>query len=435
MIDKKIENYFDRLWPLCRSLTGPGYENSLDILSEIIPMERLIFRTGEKVHDWTIPKAWHPKDAYLITPSGKKICEFSKNNLHLVGYSIPFQGKLELTELQKHLYTIPSQPKAIPYITSYYQERWGFCLTHSEFQSLESGTYQVHVDTALSDGNLIVGETVLPGKSEKEILFSSYLCHPSMANNELSGPLVLAFLYDRLKNESGRELSYRFVIVPETIGAVAFLSRRGSHLLKNMVAGYQITCIGDKGGFTYKKSRIGDSLADRAALSVLRDKNVNKIIPFNPAVGSDERQYCSPGYNLPVGSLMRTMYTEYPEYHTSLDNKSIMSFEGMAEAVETYAEIARAIEKNKMYSNQFPYGEPQLGPRGLFRSLSDKNRDKEELAMWWLLNYCDGKHDLLTIADMSTLSIDMLHSVAQKLLENGVISNTSITEPKSHVTA
>lgn len=421
MIASRIETYFDRLWPICRSITGPGFTASLDILEEIMPMTRLKFSTGKKVHDWTIPKVWIPKAAHIKTPSGKVICDFKKNNLHLVGYSVPFSGKLTLGELKKHLYTLPRQPNAIPYITSYYKERWGFCLTHKEFQKLKAGQYEVMVDTELVDGDLVVGEAVLPGKSDNEILLSTYLCHPSMANNELSGPLVLSFLYEKCKAMKEREFTYRFVVVPETIGAVALLSVRGDHLLKKMIAGYQLTCVGDNGGFTYKKSRRGNSLADRAALAVLKNKKVNKIIPFNPAIGSDERQYCSPGYDLPVGSLMRTMYTEYSGYHTSLDNKAFMSFKAMEEMVETYFEILQTIEHHKVYVNQFPYGEPQLGPRGLFRSLSDKNRGQEELAMWWILNYCDGRHDLNDVADLASLPVSLMEQVARKLADHGLL--------------
>ena len=416
-----IENYFDKLWPLNRSLMGTDYRRSLDILNEVMPTNNLEFRTGEKVLDWTVPNEWNARDAYIIAPNGKKIANFKDNNLHLVGYSIPFRGKLALAELKEHLYTLPSQPDAIPYITSYYKERWGFCISQREYDGLEEGEYDVVVDTSLEPGKLVVGEARIKGQTNREILVSSYLCHPSLANNELSGPLVLSFLYKELKKLEGQlQYTYRFVVIPETIGAVAYLSKRGFELKDKLVAGYQITCIGDAGEFTYKHSRQHDSLADRAALQFMSEKKQSQVIPFNPAIGSDERQWCSPGFNLPVGSLMRTMYTVYPEYHTSLDNKSIMSFTGMADAVGAYLEIFRNIECNITYLSTEPYGEPQLGPRGLFSSVSDKNREEDELAMWWLLNYADGKHDLLAIAKLSGHSMDSLVRVGRRIKESGL---------------
>ncbi|HLD27967.1 MAG TPA: DUF4910 domain-containing protein [Patescibacteria group bacterium] len=413
---QRIEQYFDRLWPLNRSITGPGFRQSLEILSEIAPFKNLEFATGRKVLDWTIPQEWRVKEAYLICPDNKKRADFKVNNLHLVGYSRPFAGSLSLSELKEHLYSLPDQPRAIPYVTSYYKDYWGFCLSDEELKSLPQGVYQAVVDTELTDGELVVGETVLRGESKKEILFSSYLCHPSMANNELSGPLVLAFLYEQLSKLPQRKFTYRFVLAPETIGAIAFLSERGKHLKKNLAAGYQLTCLGDKGKFTYKKSRQENSLADRAALQILKELDGHNIVSFNPAFGSDERQYCSPGFNLPFGSLMRTMYAQYPEYHTSLDNKSLMDFGRMEQTVEVLISIIRAIEGNQTFINRQPYGEPQLGPRGLFRSLSTKEPQKEEdLAIWWLLNMSDGSHDLLSIAEKSGQKIDALISASQRL--------------------
>jgi len=420
---KRIENYFDRLWPIPRSITGPGYEKSLDILSEVAPFERIEFYTGDKVLDWTIPNEWLPRKAFIIDPDGKKRADFSENNLHLVGYSVPFQGVLPLSELKKNINTLPDQPTAIPYITSYYSEAWGFCLSHDEYKSLPDGDYEVVIDTDLKKGKLTIGEVVLEGSLDKEILISSYLCHPSMANNELSGPLVLSFLYEAIANLNSRKYTYRFVIAPETIGSIAYLSLRGNDLKNNLIAGYQITCIGDHGQFTYKKSREGDTLADRAAMQIMREMKNENVIPFNPAFGSDERQYCSPGFNLPVGSLMRTMYTKYPEYHTSLDNKDLMDFKGMEEAVETLTSIIHNIEINSIWENKYPYGEPQLGKRNLFRSLSDKTRDDDEMAMWWLLNYSDGSNDLLSIANLSGHTMKTLARVATKLNEAGILFN------------
>jgi len=397
---------------------GPGFRESLDILEEVMPVKRLTFKTGEKILDWTVPKEWQPKDAYIIGPDGKKFADFKENNVHLVSYSVPFNGTLTLSELKKHLHTLAKQPKAIPYVTSYYREYWGFCLSYNDFKKLKEGDYKVVVDTKLVGGKLVVGEAFLKGRSEKEVLFSSYLCHPSLANNELSGPLVLSFLYSEIAKLKNRKFSYRFVILPETVGSIAFLSKRGEHLKNNLIAGYIITCVGDKGRLTYKRSRRGNTLADRLAVEVMESQRNANIIDFDPAIGSDERQYCSPGFDLPVGSLMRTTYTKYPEYHTSLDNKSMMDFDNMARTVEAYVGIVKALEGGEYYVNKLPYGEPQLGKRGLFRTLSDKKiQAEDDLAMWWLLNYCDGEHDLTSITVLSKLSEKVLNRVAKKLAD------------------
>lgn len=392
----------------------------MDILSELVPWQKHCVPTGQKVLDWTVPKEWNVFDAYIVDPNGVRRASFKENNLHLMGYSIPYRGTMPLHELRKHLYSLPEQPEAIPYLTSYYEERWGFCLSHRELSALPEGDYQVVVDTQLEPGQLEFGEALLEGDSDQEILFSSYLCHPSLANNELSGPLVLSFLYRHIASWKNRRFTYRFVLVPETIGAIAFLSIRGQHLAKQLIAGYQLTCVGDAGAFTFKKSRRGNSLADRAGVAFMRQAGETNIIPFSPAIGSDERQYCSPGFNLPVASLMRTMYTCYPEYHTSLDNKALMSFKGMADVVEAYEKIALSIESNRYFVNQCPFGEPQLGPRGLFRAISGKQRQQEELALWWLLNYADGDHDLFDISELSGLSVDILDEVSKHLIKAGL---------------
>ena len=422
-LSKRIEDYFDRLWPINRSITGPGYQKSLDILSEIVPFKRITFQSGDKVLDWTIPKEWLVNDAYLIDPNGKKIASFKRNNLHLVGYSTPISEVIPLKKLKNKIHTLPDQPSAIPYITSYYNETWGFCMSHNEYTSLTDGNYKVFIDSKLINGNLTIGESILRGSSDKEILISSYLCHPSMANNELSGPLVLSFLYEKIKNIKNRKYTYRFVILPETIGSVAYLSVRGKMFKEKLVAGFQLTCIGDGGKLTYKKSRDGDSIGDRAAIQLMKEIKNDNIISFNPAFGSDERQYCSPGYNLPVGSLMRTMYTKYPEYHTSLDNKELMNFDKMIESVDFLKDILTAIENNIKWENKYPYGEPQLGKRGLFRTLSEKTQKKDEIAMWWILNYSDGVNDLLNIASISSVKIINLIRISNKLEKEGIIVN------------
>jgi len=420
-----MEALFDELWPLPRSITGPGFVESLDIIGRVMPTERLAFATGEQVLDWTVPKEWIPREAWFVDPHGVKHADFGANNLHLVSYSAPCQAKMPLSELREHIHALPDQPNAIPYVTSYYQERWGFCLSHEEFAALPDGEYEVHIDTELKPGQLVVGEAVLPGKTDEEVFFSSYLCHPSMANDQLSGPIVLAFLYGALSELPDRRYTYRFVLCPETIGAIAYLGMRGKHLTEKMVAGYQLACLADGGPVTYKTARTPGSLADRAALCRMREMENDRIIPFNPAVGSDERQYGSPGFDLPVGSFMRTMYTDYPGYHTSLDNKDLVDFNCFNESVDVCLSVARALEENETWVNQAPFGEPQLGRRGLYRSLSMKGaREEEEQALWWLLNLADGSNDLLAIAGRSGLPLDVLASCASTLHEAGLLTRS-----------
>ena len=429
---EQLENYFDRLWPICRSILGPGFRDSLKILQELVPFETLHFSSGERVFDWVVPREWVARDAYIIGPDGRKFCDFTKNNLHLVNYSIPFRGKVSLEELDQHLYSLPELPNAIPYVTSYYKERWGFCIEDSLRKALKPGAYEVFIDTELCDGELVVGETVLPGESRDEILFSSYLCHPSMANNELSGPLALCFLYQKIKALPRRKYTYRFVCSAETIGTIAYLSVRGDHLKEYLKAGYQITCVGDRGSFTLKTSRQENSLADRAARAVLQELGVFKHRKFDPADGSDERQYCSPGFNLPVASFMRTMYAEYPEYHTSLDNKDFICFRTLQESIEVLFKITMACEENGFYLNKSPMGEPQLGKYGLYPSLGGAREIQAKVrALMWTLNYADGKHDIFEIAEKSECQLSLVQETIRELKAKNLISTAgaSLREP------
>ena len=390
--EKDIEKYFDRLWSICRSITGNGLRDSFKILQELIPLQLHEVPSGKQVFDWTIPKEWNINDAYIITPEGKKIADFKQNNLHIVNYSIPINKEISFAELEKHIYTLPKQPNAIPYITSYYKENWGFCLTHDEFLSMpKDGHYKVVIDSELKPGSLTYGDLVLKGDTDEEILFSTYLCHPSMANNELSGPLVMAFLYEKIKAMPYRKYTYRFVIAPETVGIIAYLAKVGMHLKEKLKAGYVLTCCGDSGGFVYKRSKKGNSLADKVAEHVLKYQE----IPFeviNYAVGgSDERQYCSPGFNLPVGSLTRSMYRNYKEYHTSLDNKSFISFEAMVKTIDVYFAFAQAHELNDFYKNTVLYCEPQLGQRNMYPSSAGWINSTEYLYnLLHFLSYADG---------------------------------------------
>lgn len=419
-----LEACFDRLWPLMRSITGDGVRKTHDILGKLVPLQRIEIPSGTQVYDWTIPAEWVFRDAYIIAPSGDRILNAKTHPLHLVNYSIPFQGVLNLRQLQEHLYSIPELPEAIPYVTSYYLPRWGFCLAHEMRERLEEGDYHVVVDCDHIDGSLTLSEVLLRGESSHEVLFSTYTCHPGMANNELSGPLVAAFLYRRLASLTKRRLTYRFVFLPETIGSIAYLARMGQHLKKHLIAGYVVSCVGDPGPFTYKASRNGSTLADRAATYSLRlfSGAQLRIQDFWPDGGSDERQYCSPGFDLPVGVISRSIFGSYREYHTSLDNKDFMSFEAMSESVDAHFVVCSVLERNLIYERSMPYCEPHLSKYNLYSSLgAPRSPEERKSALLWLLNLADGKHDLLSIAERAGVNFWLLDEVAGECVRAGII--------------
>lgn len=418
-----IEKYFDRLWPLNRSLTGNGNRETLKILSEIADINILEIPSGTECFDWTVPPEWNVNEAWVKDGSGKKIIDFGKNNLHLLGYSEKFSGKLDLKALKEHLYSLPEQPESIPYLTSYYKRRWGFCISHHQLSDLKEDTYEVCIDSELKPkGSMTIGEVILKGETDNEILLSTYICHPSMANNELSGPLVTSFIYNNLKNKKNRRYTYRILYLPETIGSIWYLSEHGEHLKNKLTAGFVVTCIGDSGKFTYKKSRSGNSLSDRASELVLKQTEVEfNIEDFFPT-GSDERQYCSPGFNLPVGSLMRTRYGKYKEYHTSKDDRNFISFKAMEESVNKYLEIIDLIENNFTYINEMPNCEPQLGKRDLYPTIGSQKDTAEFVnALMWILNQSDGTNDLISISDKSGISVSTLIGASKKLLEKELL--------------
>lgn len=422
----QIENYFDRLFPLNRSLTGDGVRETFSILKEIVDFEITEVPTGKEVFDWIIPKEWNVKEAYIITPEGKKIADFSINNLHLIGYSIPFKGKLTFDELKNHIITRPDFPEAIPYTTSYYVERWGFCMSHEEFLTLpEEGEYQVVVDTILKNGYMTVGEAIIKGSSDKEILFTSYCCHPSMANNEISGMLALAFLYQLIKSKKNLKYTYRFYLAPETIGAIYYLSEKGFDLKEKLVGGVVMTCCGDSGAITLKKSR-SNSYFNQVFKNILEYscKEEYNEIDFFP-MGSDERQYCSPGFDLPMVCLSRTMYGKYKEYHTSKDDKSVLNFEALKEYILLLEKVVDSIELDGNYLNTKPYGEPQLGKRGLYPTLMTLEERGESLAkLLYLLNYSDQKHSLLDIGNIMKKPILSFQDEINQLIENGLLKKS-----------
>jgi aminopeptidase-like protein len=388
-----------RLFPICRSITGNGVRETLNIIAEEIP--GLVIHevpSGTQVFDWTVPREWNVWDAYVLDPEGNKIIDFSKSNLHLVGYSIPIETQVSLSELQEHLYSLPDQPDAIPYITSFYQERWGFCITHRQREQInKEGKYTVVVKSELKNGNLTYAELLVPGRYREEIFFSTYICHPSMANNELSGPTVLTFLAKWLLSKR-RKYTYRIIFIPETIGSITYLSRNLEEMRKHIIAGYNVTCVGDERTYSFLPSRMGDSFADRIALHVLKHMHPGFERYTYLDRGSDERQYCFPGIDLPVASIMRSKYGTYPEYHTSLDNLMLVTPQGLRGSYDVLCRCIECIEADE-HLKVTTLCEPKLDKRGLYPTLSTKQTHKQVHDMMNLLAYSDGTCTLLEIAE------------------------------------
>jgi len=419
----EVEGLLHRLWPIMRSITGAGQRLTHDILGEIVPLAHTDFATGERVFDWDIPKEWVFREAYVVTPDGRRILDAGINTLHLVNYSRPFRGRLDLAELQGHLHSLPDRSRAIPYVTSYYADNWGFCLSEEMRAALPEGLYEVVVDTDLIDGVMRVSDCVLPGEEEGEVLFSSYTCHPSLANNELSGPVVLAFLYRALAALPRRRLSYRFVLGPENIGSIAYLSHQGEHLRRNLQAGYILTNIGDDRPLCLKKPQRADSVAERAAIQAFTEAGIaHRAIEFDPR-GADERNYCSPGFDLPVCALMRSYFTESAAYHTSDDTLDFISASQLVAAVAACLEVCKVLEANVTWRSTAPFGEPFFSRHHLAPALSTPggSADQQLLARRWLMNQADGRRDLLTIARRSDLAVSLLAEQAAILAEAGLI--------------
>ncbi len=418
-VGKELHRLMTRLFPICRSLTGPGVRETLSELSRYLPLQVHEVPSGTEVFDWTVPREWSVRDAYVLDPEGRRIIDFQENNLHLVGYSTPVDQELSLEELQNHLYSLPEQPDAIPYITSYYRERWGFCLSHRQRESLPEGNYRVVVDSTLADGVLNYGEVLIPGESDEEVFLSTYICHPSMANNELSGPMVATGLGQWLASRP-RRFSYRIIFIPETIGALTYLSRNLEHLRKKVVAGFNLTCLGDDRTFSYVPSRAGDTLADRAALCVLKNHYPEfKNYSFLDR-GSDERQYCAPGVDLPIASVMRSKYREYPEYHTSLDNLELVTPTGLAGGFEVLKQCIELIEANRSFRTTC-LGEPQLGKYGLYPDVGTRDSHKRVIDMLNLLAYADGAKDSIALSTLLDIPPARLLPMLGQLFEAGLI--------------
>lgn len=413
-----------RLERIPRSITGDGVRKTLSILKDLnSKLSVNEVSSGTNVFDWVVPKEWHVNDAYIITPKGKKICSFKENNLSLVGYSVPVNKKLNLKELQKHLYSLPDYPSAIPYVTSYYEKRWGFCLSQVERDLLEDGEYKVFIDSKLFNGSLTYGEIFFKGASKKEIFLSTYICHPSMANDNLSGVVVLNYISHWLSNLKDKRYSYRIIFVPETIGSITFLAKNYKKLRKNIIAGFNISCLGDERCYSYIPSRNGNTISDKVAKHVLGWIDQNYISYSWLDRSSDERQYCPPGIDLPIASILRTKHAKYPEYHTSLDNlNNVVTSDGLKGGYCALKKSIELIEKNKIYKATYMC-EPQLGKRGLYPTLSSKsNLSEETTAMMDLLSYCDGKHSLLDIAEKLNLPAWKLYNMVDELVANKLIS-------------
>jgi aminopeptidase-like protein len=417
-----MHHWCKKLYPITRSITGPGVRSTLDLLGEQLQGKLKVHEilSGTKAFDWTVPDEWTIRDAWVEDEQGHRIIDFKTHNLHVVGYSEPVDQWLDLDELEEHLYSLPEQPDAIPYITSYYQRRWGFCLTHNQRQQLKPGRYRAVVDADLKPGVLNYGELIIPGDSDREILLSTYVCHPSMANNELSGPVVTTAIAQWLQSLPRRRYTYRVVFIPETIGSLVYLSRHLEHLKRQVIAGFNVTCIGDERCFSYLPSRKGNMLSDRVAKHVLHhiDPEYKRYSWLDR--GSDERQYCAPGIDLPIATIMRSKYGTYPEYHTSLDDLTLVTPKGLEGGFLALKTAVDVIE-----SNCFPrvtvLGEPQLGKRGLYPNISIKGSANNIKVMMDLISYSDGSLSLLDIADLIDVPMIELTSLVSLLVEHNLL--------------
>ncbi len=420
-VGQKMYQLAEELYPICRSITGNGVRETLKILQRYIPLTVCEVKTGTQVFDWTVPKEWNIKDAYIIDPQGNKIVDFKQNNLHVLNYSAPIHKKLLLDELKQHLYSLPDHPDWIPYRTSYYQEKWGFCLTHEQLLGLQEGEYEVVIDSTLSNGHLTYGEFLIQGETDEEVLFSCHVCHPSLANDNLSGIALMAFLAQSLITQK-LKYSYRFLFIPGTIGSITWLSQN-EKTARRIKHGLVVVCVGDPGPFTYKRSRQSNAMIDRVVLNVLSTSDMpHEVIDFYP-YGYDERQYCSPGFNLAVGSLSRTTHGCYPEYHTSADNLDFIKPDSMAESLQVYQSIVDILEYDKKFMNLKPMCEPQLGKRGLYEATGGTHtNDKNfQMALLWILNLSDGQCSLLDISERSGIPFSTLKIAAEALLSTDLL--------------
>lgn len=409
-----------RLYPLCRSMTGDGVRQTLTILSEHIPLTVHEVASGTRVFDWTVPQEWNIRDAYVKGPEGERVIDFSQSNLHVVSYSCPVRETMDLEHLKGHLFTLPEQPDWIPYRTSYFKDSWGFCLSHNRLLSMQEGMYEVCIDSSLVNGRLTYGELLLEGSTSDEVLISTHVCHPSLCNDNLSG-IAVATMLAQVLAKAERRYSYRFLFIPATIGAITWLALNESsaHRIKH---GLTLACLGDPGNTTYKKSRRGDATIDRVMMHVLKhsenDFELDEFVPY----GYDERQFCSPGFDLPVGCLMRTPHGRFPQYHTSADDLLFITPAALADSLSKCLAALSVLEGNATFLNQNPKCEPQLGRRGIYRPYAEqKDRGTKELALLWVLNQSDGKNSLLDIAEKSGMRFQEIKEAADLLVTHELL--------------
>nr|WP_201784613.1 DUF4910 domain-containing protein [Nonomuraea pusilla] len=419
MTGEEMHALVERLYPICRSITGDGVRRTLEIVGERLPLTVTEVPTGTEVLDWTVPKEWNIRDAYIKDATGRRVVDFRASNLHVVGYSVPVSGTYPLEELRPRLHTLPEQPALVPYRTSYYAETWGFCLSQDVLDGLADGPYEVLVDSTLEDGALTLAEHVVPGELADEVVISCHVCHPSLANDNLAGVAVAVALAGRIAAAGRPRHTYRFLFMPGTIGAITWLALNRDRL-RRIAHGLTLACAGDPGPLTYKRSRRGDAPIDRAVTHVLRDRP-HRVLDFSP-YGYDERQFCSPGFDLPFGGLTRTPYAGYPEYHTSGDDPGFVTPEAMEDTLDALWQVTRVLEGDRTYLNLSPYGEPQLGRRGLYGSLGGRSDTRQgQLAMLWVLNLSDGEHSLLDVATRSGLPFALVEEAALALRDAGLL--------------
>ena len=411
-----------RLFPICRSITGDGFRLSLEMIREQVP-EMQVFEvpTGTQVFDWTIPREWNIRGGWIRNKQGETIIDFRNSNLHVLGYSVPIHQTVSREELLEHVYTQPEQPDWIPYVTSYYKERWGFCMSERQKQQLTDEEYEVCIDSTLADGSLTYGELIVPGETDEEIFFSTYLCHPSMANNELSGPCLMTALIKYVQSLKSRRYTYRFIIVPETIGSITYLSRNLKTMQQHVKAGFVLSCVGDDRTYSMVSTKYEDTLADRVLENVLRFHYPDYIRYSFMKRASDERQYGSAGVGLPVCAFCRSKYHEYPEYHTSADNLSLISPEGLQGSYEVMVKVIDALEHNRHYCMTVPC-EPQLGKRGLYPTISQKGTYAAFRAMQHFTAYADGRNDLIDISNLIGTPVDQLIPIVAKLMDHNLVT-------------
>lgn len=419
----EMYRFMVELFPIYRSITGDGIRETLSRIGQRIPLDLHEVPSGTEVFDWTVPKEWNIRDAYIEDPAGRRVVDLADSNLHVVSYSVPVDARMPLTELKEHIHTLPEQPELIPYRTSYYSEAWGFCMPHEKFRALEEGEYVVRIDSSLEPGSLTYGECYLPGETEEEFLISCHCCHPSLANDNLSGIALATTMARHLQSLSLR-YSYRFLFIPGTIGSITWLSLNHASVSR-IHHGLVVACVGDSGQPTYKRSRRADAPIDRAATNVLTHSgNPYRIVDFSP-YGYDERQYCSPGFDLAIGSLTRTPYREFPEYHTSADDLDLVRPDALAETLDLYLQVIDALENDAVYVNLLPKGEPQLGKRGLYPSIGAQATGSDLMDRLWVLNLSDGRHSLMDVAERARRPFSQIRDAARTLESAGLLQPQS----------